>query len=346
MLYYNKIYFFKFIGRVAAYIWVLEFQKRGLPHIHCIFWMQEGDKIRHGRELDDLILAEIPDPQADPLLYQLVTERMLHNCNDICRPPHLAQLDQNGLPIHRCLKGFPQPFSDETRINENHMPAYRRTNNERVHRIGQKVFDNKYVVPYNPYLLKHFQSHINVEYIAFASSMKYLFKYVTKGNDQARVYATVAPGHGNLQAAANPQVQQPVNNQPPLPQNDQVNNQQPPVVQQQPIQGGLNQANVQLPNLLPQNSQANNHQSQQQPAIVAPNQAPPLRNSQIAMPPPPPPPPAAQNPALPLRNSQVVMPPPPPPAAPINNDQQQNHQPADRANRVIYNEIEDYISKL
>jgi hypothetical protein len=43
------------------------------------------------------------------------------------------------------------------------------------------------------------------------------------------------------------------------------------------------------------------------------------------------------------------MPPPPPPppavAVPLNNAQQQNHQPADRANRVIYNEIEDYISK-
>ena len=269
--------------------------------------MHEEDKIRHGRELDDLILAEIPDPQADPLLYQLVTERMLHKCNDSCRPPHLAQLDQNGLPIHRCLKGFPQPFLDETIINENYMPVYRRPDNGRVFQIGQKIFDNKYVVPYNPYLLKHFQSHINVEYIAYASSMKYLFKYVTKGNDQARVYATVAPGHGNIQAAtaaANPNAQ--VNNQPPQPQNpQQANIQPPPAAQQQP------------PNTLPQNNQ---------PAQQQPPPAVPLRNSQIAMPPPPPPPPAA--------------------AVPLNNAQQQNHQPADRANRVIYNEIEDYISKL
>ena len=273
--------------------------------------MHEEDKIRHGRELDDLILAEIPDPQADPLLYQLVTERMLHKCNDSCRPPHLAQLDQNGLPIHRCLKGFPQPFSDETIINENYMPVYGRPDNGRVFQIGQKVYDNKYVVPYNPYLLKQFQSHINVEYIAYASSMKYLFKYVTKGNDQARVYATVAPGHGNIQAAtaaANPNAQ--VNNQAPQPQNPQQAIIQPPLAAQQ-----------QPPNSLHQNEQANNQPAQQQQAPPAP-----LRNSQIAMPPPPPPPQAA--------------------AAPINNAQQQNHQPADRANRVIYNEIEDYISKL
>ena len=270
--------------------------------------MHEQDKIRHGRELDDLILAKIPDREADPLLYQLVTERMLHRCNDSCRPPdqpHLTLRDQNGLHVERCLKGFPQPFSDETIINDGRMPVYTRPDDGAEFQIGQTTYDNKYVVPYNPYLLKHFQSHINVEYIAYASSMKYLFKYITKGNDQARVYATVAPGHGNMQAAANPPA--PANNQQPQPQNAQNNNQQTPAVQQQP----------QL-----QNSQANNQPAQQQPqpAIAPINPAPPLRNSQIAMPPPPPP-------------------------VPINNDQQQNHQPADRANRVVYNEIDDYISK-
>ena len=52
-----------------------------------------------------------------------------------------------------------------------------------------------------------------------------------------------------------------------------------------------------------------------------------------------------------LQNSQGIIPAPQSQqpaavAAPINNDQQTDHQPADRANRVIYNEIEDYISKF
>ena len=275
--------------------------------------MHEQDKIRHGTELDDVISAEIPDREDDPLLHRLVTERMLHTCNDSCRPPdqpNLALLDQNGLPVERCLKGFPQPFSDHTVITERNLPVYLRRQTGIVHQIGQKVYDNKYVVPYNPYLLKHFQSHINVEYIAYASSMKYLFKYVTKGNDQARVYATVAPGHGNMNVANPPA---PANNQQPPPQ-PQVNYQPPPLAQQQPIQAA--------PIPLPLNSQANNQPAQQQPAVVPANQAPPLRNSQAAMPPPPPPAPA-----------------------PNDNNQAQNNQPPDRANRVIYNEIEDYISK-
>ncbi|XP_072078142.1 uncharacterized protein [Arachis hypogaea] len=45
------------------------------------------------------------------------------------------------------------------------------------------VLDNKFIVPYNPELLLKFGCHINVEYTCQTSSIKYLFKYVHKGND-------------------------------------------------------------------------------------------------------------------------------------------------------------------
>ncbi|XP_057720315.1 uncharacterized protein LOC130934798 [Arachis stenosperma] len=51
------------------------------------------------------------------------------------------------------------------------------------------VLDNKFIVSYNPKLLLKFGFHINVEYICQTSSIKYLFKYVHKGND--RVTATL-----------------------------------------------------------------------------------------------------------------------------------------------------------
>ena len=40
------------------------------------------------------------------------------------------------------------------------------------------------MVPYNPKLLQMFQGHINVEKTDQSNSIKYLFKYITKGNDR------------------------------------------------------------------------------------------------------------------------------------------------------------------
>ena len=45
--------------------------------------------------------------------------------------------------------------------------------------------DNRWVVPFNPILLKMFQSHINVEWCHSVKSIKYICKYIHKGSDQA-----------------------------------------------------------------------------------------------------------------------------------------------------------------
>ena len=45
--------------------------------------------------------------------------------------------------------------------------------------------DNRNVIPYNVFLLKTLNCHINVEYCSSINSIQYLFKYQYKGNDQA-----------------------------------------------------------------------------------------------------------------------------------------------------------------
>lgn len=44
-----------------------------------------------------------------------------------------------------------------------------------------------YVVPYNPFLLMKYQSHLNIEIVSNFASVRYLYKYVTKGFDKAKV---------------------------------------------------------------------------------------------------------------------------------------------------------------
>ena len=46
------------------------------------------------------------------------------------------------------------------------------------------TMDNSAVVPYNSYLSKKYNAHINVEFVGSVVAVKYIFKYITKGPDR------------------------------------------------------------------------------------------------------------------------------------------------------------------
>ena len=165
-----------------AVLHTVEFQKLGLPHAHIIFWVSEDTSTPTAAFIDNFISAEIPDPNEDPLLYTLVAEHMIHGP---CGPDNpKSPCMKNG----KCSKGFPKSFQSETTIDKNGFAVYKRPDNGRFVQKGQCRLDNRWVVPYNPYLLKKFQAHINVEWCNKGIFIKYLFKYVTKGPDCSKAY--------------------------------------------------------------------------------------------------------------------------------------------------------------
>ncbi|XP_024965737.1 uncharacterized protein LOC112505933 [Cynara cardunculus var. scolymus] len=87
----------------------------------------------------------------------------------------------------KCSKKYANKFSEHTSIDVNGYLIYRRQVDGRfIEKSGGKL-DNRNVVPYNKYLLKRYQAHINVEWCNEVSSIKYLFKYINKGPDRATV---------------------------------------------------------------------------------------------------------------------------------------------------------------
>ncbi len=62
------------------------------------------------------------------------------------------------------------------------------------------VFNNRWVVSYNPYLTMQYKCHINVEVCSSITAVKYLYKYVYKGHDRA--LAMVQPEAGALPTTA------------------------------------------------------------------------------------------------------------------------------------------------
>lgn len=59
-------------------MYIVEFQKRGLPHAHIMLFMHPSCKTKGPTEIDNVISAEISDKDEDPKLYQVVKDCMIH----------------------------------------------------------------------------------------------------------------------------------------------------------------------------------------------------------------------------------------------------------------------------
>ncbi|KAB2600457.1 hypothetical protein D8674_010728 [Pyrus ussuriensis x Pyrus communis] len=151
------------LGSVVAYAYVIEFQKRGLPHMHMLVVLDENDKINNPDEYDRIVRAEIPNEDVEPQLYNVVLKHMIHGPCGIHNP------------LSPCMKN-----GSCKRKRGNRLPVS-------LNRQGNIMVDNSWVIPYNPWLLLRYDCHINVEICASIKSVKYLYKYVYKGPDRVTV---------------------------------------------------------------------------------------------------------------------------------------------------------------
>ncbi|XP_061346787.1 uncharacterized protein LOC133292402 [Gastrolobium bilobum] len=166
------------LGRVNAYVCTIEFQKRGLPHAHILLFLHPSNKPNSGLDIDRLISAEIPNKETHPSLFLAVTSYMMHG------PCGANNYKSPCMKEGKCTKKFPKGFCSRTIIDDDGFPHYKRRDNGRVAKKNGVELDNRFVVPYNAKLLLKYQAHINVEYTCQTSAIKYLFKYIHKGNDR------------------------------------------------------------------------------------------------------------------------------------------------------------------
>uniref|UniRef100_A0A8D8QAR4 ATP-dependent DNA helicase n=2 Tax=Cacopsylla melanoneura TaxID=428564 RepID=A0A8D8QAR4_9HEMI len=169
-----------------------EFQKRGLPHVHiCLRVVGGGPK--SSEEIDSYVSATIPREDEDSRLRELVLKHMVHGP---CRRDLCIEEDSGG----KCSKRFPKVHTDVTHFDDNGFVFYKRDafNSAQVRRGNRLPFETNdtYIVPYNPVLLKYFDSHLNVEIATSRKSVKYLFKYIHKGPDKS-IVSIIGPQRPN-----------------------------------------------------------------------------------------------------------------------------------------------------
>ncbi|KAI3505740.1 hypothetical protein L1887_27949 [Cichorium endivia] len=162
-------------GDISAYLYTIEFQKRGLPHCHTLVWVSPSSHIKGPADVDKYISAELPDSITDPLLYNTITTCMIHGPCGLLNPQSICMRDG------KCSKSYPKDFNDQTFFDKQGYVHYKR-NNLVFHTLNNGVrVDNGFVVPYNRRLSSRFNAHINVEYCGWNMLIKYLFKYIAKG---------------------------------------------------------------------------------------------------------------------------------------------------------------------
>lgn len=182
-------------GGFTGIVWTVEFQKRGLPHKHILLFLssEATGLYKDVRNLDRVIRAELPTPEEDPdgVLRAVIQSSMVHGPCGAANPSAPCMRAPKPGDQPRCSKGFPKQLRDTTEIPDDGYANYRRrdTGQTVAKKIrGQEVLlDNRWVVPYNPYLSRKYQAHINMELCASVKAIKYIHKYVYKGNDIATV---------------------------------------------------------------------------------------------------------------------------------------------------------------
>jgi len=185
-------------GKPAALVYTIEFQQRGLPHLHLLLTLDRASKLSTNDLIDKAVQAELPKREAAALRQTVLTCLIHSPCGHT--NPHAACM-QNG----RCSKHYPKSYSDHTIWPEGDLhPRYRRRRatdecpwlSEAYTAAGKPcVVDSASVVPFNAYLTSKYGSHINVECCNSVKACKYLFKYVYKGHDKGKAHAayTSAP---------------------------------------------------------------------------------------------------------------------------------------------------------
>jgi len=142
----NEIVATGIFGRAVAHVYTIEFQKRGLPHMHLLVFLSGPDKLLTPDDINTAIRADWPDPVTEPLLFDTVKRCMVHGPCGTANPT--ARCMEN----KRCTKNYPKAFTSIMSLDEHGYPRYFRPDDGRSYDVAGFPVDNRWIVPYNPYL--------------------------------------------------------------------------------------------------------------------------------------------------------------------------------------------------
>ena len=164
------------IGNVLNYFWRIEFQMRGSPHIHSLWWIEGAPDLNteEGRAaapffIDQYITTHVPSLEEDQDLRQKVTSYQTHRHTQTCR-----KYGANGQ--HKCRFDFPQLVTDKTTMKN--YPEL--LSSARCYTLKrEKGAEN--INAYNPILLREWGANMDIQFVGSAhGAAAYVCSYICK----------------------------------------------------------------------------------------------------------------------------------------------------------------------
>ena len=165
------------IGEVVDYFWRVEFQQRGSPHVHSLWWVKgtpnlqtvEG-KRKAATFIDKYITCAVPNAGEDDELRSLVLRLQKHSHTHTCR--------KDGR--YRCRFDYPKNASDTTHLKRNIDVG----NKARFY-VLRRAQGAEMINPYNPSLLRAWGANMDIQMVGSVyGAAEYVCHYMCKDEPQ------------------------------------------------------------------------------------------------------------------------------------------------------------------
>ncbi|XP_050895899.1 uncharacterized protein LOC127102588 [Lathyrus oleraceus] len=91
------------LEKVKSYMYVTEFQKRGISHVHMLLVLESNDKLHDPKDYDSMIRAEIHKLEYEPQLHEAVVKHMIHKPCGIIKRKSPCMKDRHCKKSHDSL---------------------------------------------------------------------------------------------------------------------------------------------------------------------------------------------------------------------------------------------------
>ena len=177
------------LGNVEHWFYRIEYQSRGTPHFHCMYWIKDAPII--GKSSDDIVMkfinehitCEIPSETENSELYQLVDKHLRHTCLPYCKRKLKSRA---GGIITACRFGFPRLITSKMILSDVIEAIIGRKSSafkKRLYYLPRNK-EEEMINDYNPMLLALWKGNMDIQFIGENSFSleQYITKYITKAD--------------------------------------------------------------------------------------------------------------------------------------------------------------------